>query len=159
MMKGQLLKLERSSFVQEKSMRLRSMWMSALGLGLAVAVAACGGGNKESSATTESAASGGGQKIDPATVGEITGVVSFDGVAPKNEPIKMNADPVCVKENPTAQTQETWEVADGKLANVFVYIKDGLGNYSYDAPSGAVTIDQKGCRYHPHILAVRIGQN
>ena len=140
-------------------MRLRSMWMSALGLGLAVAVAACGGGNKES-ATTETgpAASGGGQKIDPATVGEITGVVSFDGVAPKNEPIKMNADPVCVKENPTAQTQETWEVDNGKLANVFVYVKDGLGNYAFDAPTGSVTIDQMGCRYHPHVFGIRVGQ-
>ena len=140
-------------------MRLRSMWMSALGLGLAVAVAACGGGNKES-ATTESgsAASGGGQKIDPATVGAITGVVTFDGVAPKNEPIKMNADPVCVKENPTAQTQETWEVDNGKLANVFVYVKDGLGNYAFDAPTGSVTIDQMGCRYHPHVFGIRVGQ-
>src|SRR5215471_3595750 len=136
MMKGQLFKQVRSSFVQERSMRLRSMWMSALGLGLAVAVAACGGGNKESSTESAPAASG-GQKIDPATAGEITGVVSFDGVAPKNEPIKMNADPVCVKENPTAQTQETWEVDNGKLANVFVYVKDGLGNYSFDPPTGS----------------------
>ena len=90
-------------------MRLRSLWISALGLGLAVTLMACGGGSKESSATPE----GGGQKVDPATAGEIAGVVSFDGVAPKNEAIKMNADPVCVKENPTPQTQETFEVDNG----------------------------------------------
>ena len=83
-------------------MRLRSMWISALALGLAVTLVACGGGNKEPSATPEGAAAGGGQKVDPATAGEISGVVSFDGVAPSNAPIKMNADPVCVKENPTA---------------------------------------------------------
>jgi len=138
-------------------MRLRSMWMSALSLGLAVAVVACGGGNKES-ATESAAPAGGGAKIDPATAGEISGVVSFDGVAPKNEGIKMNADPVCVKENPTPQTQETYEVDNGKLANVFVYVKDGLGNYSYDPPAGTVTIDQMGCRYHPHVFGMRVGQ-
>jgi plastocyanin len=139
-------------------MRLRSIWISALALGLAAAVVACGGGNKESSAPAESAAAGGGQKVDPATAGEISGVVSFDGVAPKNEPIKMNADPVCVKENPTPQTQETYEVDNGKLANVFVYVKDGLGNYSFDPPTGSVTIDQMGCRYHPHVFGIRVGQ-
>ena len=49
--------------------------------------------------------------------------------------------------------------ADGKaLANVFVYVKDGLGSYSYDPPSGTVTIDQKGCRYHPHVFGMRTGQ-
>src|SRR4029450_2971828 len=110
----------RSSFVQERSMRLRSMWMSALGLGLAVTLVACGGGTKET--PSESAApAGGGQKVDPATAGDITGVVSFDGVAPKNEPIKMNADPVCVKENKTPQTQETYMVDNGKLGNVCVH--------------------------------------
>jgi plastocyanin len=138
-------------------MRSRSLWIGALGLGLAVAIGACGGGSKESSAPTES---GGGQKVDAATAGDINGVVSFEGTAPKNEPIKMNADPVCVKENPTPQTQETYEVDNGKLGNVFVYVKDGLGNYSFDPPpaTATVTIDQKGCRYHPHVFGLRVGQ-
>jgi plastocyanin len=146
---------------QEKSMRVRTIWISVLGLALAASITACGGKKDDldsEPAGGAAATSGGGPKVDAATAGNIEGVVAFDGVAPKNEPIKMNADPVCVKENPTPQTQETYEVADGKLANVFVYIKDGLGNYSYDPPAGAVTIDQKGCRYHPHVLAVRIGQ-
>src|SRR3954464_14189497 len=143
-------------------MRLRAIWTTVLALSLAASITACGGKKDDldgPEAGGAAATSGGGPKVDAATAGNVEGVVSFEGTAPKNEPIKMNADPVCVKENPTAQTQETYEVADGKLANVFVYVKDGLGNYSYDAPSGSVTIDQKGCRYHPHVLAVRIGQN
>jgi len=44
----------------------------------------------------------------------------------------------------------------GELANVFVYIKDIKGNFP--APSTPVVIDQKGCQYHPHVLAVRVGQ-
>jgi plastocyanin len=138
-------------------MRSRSMWVGALGLALAVTVVACGGGSK-STETPAATAGGGGQKVDAATAGDINGVVSFDGTAPKNEAIKMNADPVCVKANPTPQTQETYEVDNGKLANVFVYVKDGLGNYSFDPPSGSVTIDQMGCRYHPHVFGIRVGQ-
>jgi plastocyanin len=145
---------------QEKSMRVRTLWIGVLSVALAASIAACGGKKDDLDAPDAggAATSGGGPKVDAATAGNVEGVVSFEGTAPKNEPIKMNADPVCVKENPTPQTQETYEVADGKLANVFVYVKDGLGNYSYDAPTGPVTIDQKGCRYHPHVLAVRIGQ-
>ena len=84
----------------------------------------------------------------------------LDGAAPKNEPIKMNADPVCVKENTTPQFQETYEVgSDGKsLANVFVYVKDGLGSYVFDTPTESAKIDQKDCRYHPHVFGVRVNQ-
>jgi hypothetical protein len=133
------------------------MWVSALGLALAVSMVACGGGSKET-APAESASSGGGQKVDAATAGDVNGVVAFEGTAPKNEPIKMNADPVCVKENTTPQEQETYEVADGKLGNVFVYVKDGLGAYSFDTPTTVVTIDQKNCRYHPHVFGVMVNQ-
>ncbi|PYR44177.1 MAG: hypothetical protein DMF93_01020 [Acidobacteria bacterium] len=87
-------------------------------------------------------------------------MVTLDGTAPKNEGIKMNADPVCVRENKTPQFQETYMVgSDGKsLANVFVYVKDGLGNYVYDAPTEPARIDQKSCRYHPHVFGMRVGQ-
>src|SRR4051812_31050254 len=150
----------RSFIAQEKSMRLRSMWVSALGLTLAASVVACGGGSKETAAPadTSAAPAGGGQKVDPATAGEVNGVVAFEGTAPKNEPIKMNADPVCVKANSTPQEQETYIVNDGKLANVFVYVKDGLSAYSFDPPTGMLTFDQKNCRYHPHVFGARVGQ-
>ncbi len=95
-----------------------------------------------------------------ATAGDVKGAVTLDGMAPANQAIKMNADPVCLKENTTPQFQETFEVgSDGKsLANVFVYVKDGLGNYSYDPPTGMAQIDQKNCRYHPHVFGMRVGQ-
>jgi plastocyanin len=132
-----------------------------MAVALAASIAACGGKKDDLDAPDAgggAAATGGGPKVDAATAGNIEGVVSFEGTAPKNEPIKMNADPVCVKENPTAQTQETYEVADGKLANVFVYVKDGLGNYVFDTPTTPATIDQKSCRYHPHVFGIRVGQ-
>src|SRR6266498_193089 len=142
-------------------MRLRNVWVSALGVTLATSMMACGGGSKEGTSSESSApAAASGQKVDPATAGDVKGVVSIDGAAPKNEPIKMNADPVCVKENTTPQSQETYMVgSDGKsLANVFVYVKDGLGNYVFDTPTEPAKIDQKSCRYHPHVFGMRVGQ-
>ena len=143
-------------------MRLRNAWV--LGAALAVATAACGGGSSNTAATPGAAPAGapagGGQKVDPATTGTVTGTVSLDGTAPKNEAIKMNADPVCLREAKGTQTQETYMVgSDGKsLANVFVYVKDGLGNYVFDTPTDSAKIDQKECRYHPHVFGMRVGQ-
>jgi plastocyanin len=145
-------------------MRLRNVWAGVLGVAVAAAIGACGGGSKEASSTSAApnapAGAGAGQKVDTATAGDIKGTVTLDGTAPKNEPIKMNADPVCMRENKTPQFQETYEVgSDGKsLANVFVYVKDGLGNYVFDVPTQSVTIDQKECRYHPHVFGIRVGQ-
>ena len=137
-------------------MHLRNLWVGVLGLTLAASLA-CGGGGSTPPAET-AAPAGGGQKIDPATAGSVKGVVTLEGTAPKNEPIKMNADPVCVKQNTTPQFQESFEVDGDKLANVFVYVKDGLGNYSYDPPTDMPKIDQQNCRYHPHVFGVRVGQ-
>jgi plastocyanin len=136
--------------------------VSAFGVALAASLVACGGSKQETSSTSATpsspAATGAGQKVDTSTAGSVSGVVSVDGTVPKNEPIKMNADPVCMKENKDPQFQETYEVKDGKLANVFVYVKDGLGNYVYDPPTTPASIDQKSCRYHPHVFGVRVGQ-
>ena len=158
-------------------MHVRNVWVSArllravrgavgtLGIvTLAASVVACGGGTSSTSSTSNeaasSAASPAGLKVDAATAGEVKGTVTIDGMAPKNAAIKMNADPKCVTFNKAPQFQETYEVGgDGKsLANVFVHVKDGLGNYVYDAPTELVKIDQQACRYHPHVFGVRVGQ-
>ena len=45
-----------------------------------------------------------------------------------------------------------------RLANVFVYVKDGLGNRTFDVPKDPVVLNQSGCKYHPHVLGVMAGQ-
>ena len=67
-----------------------------------------------------------------------------EGTAPKNEPIKMNADPV--RGQFDAAVPGNLPVDNGKLANVFVYVKDGLGNYVFDPPTDMAKIDQMSCR-------------
>ncbi len=148
-------------------MRLRNVqvWASAV---ILLGSIACGGGSEPASSSgggsaaggSAAPAAGGGGRVDAATAGSISGMIVLEGAAPKGEPIRMNADPVCVKQASGPQLPETFVVgSDGKsLANVFVYVKDGLGNYTYDAPSGSVTLDQKGCKYTPHVFGVRVNQ-
>jgi len=93
--------------------------------------------------------------IDPSTVATINGQVKLDGMAPKPSKIDMSQDPACKGDN----MAETVVAKDGDLANVFVYVKDGLGDRTFDVPKDAVTIDQKGCQYHPHVLGAMTGQN
>jgi plastocyanin len=93
--------------------------------------------------------------IDPATVASVSGTVKLDGAAPKAAKIDMSQDAACKGTN----TAETTVVDNGNLANVFVYVKDGLGDRTFDVPKDSVTIDQKGCQYHPHVLGAMIGQN
>src|SRR5262245_56659076 len=129
------------AFHQEMSMYSRNVRISTTRLvailgavTLAATVTACGGGSSETSNTSSEpsapAATPAGAKVDAGTAGNIKGTVTLDGAAPKNAAIKMNADPICLREAKSAQFQETFEVGgDGKsLANVFVYVKDGLGN-------------------------------
>jgi plastocyanin len=92
--------------------------------------------------------------IDPATAATVGGTVKFDGPAPKPAKIDMSQDPNCQGSN----TAENVVVAGGHLANVFVYVKEGLGNRTFDVPKEAVTLTQSGCRYHPHVLGVMAGQ-
>ena len=66
----------------------------------------------------------------------------------------MSQDPACKGSN----TVETLVVNNGNLENAFVYVKDGLGSRTFDVPKEPVTLDQKGCRYHPHVLGIMTGQ-
>src|SRR5260370_32194493 len=92
--------------------------------------------------------------IDPATAATVNGTVKFDGTAPKASKIDMSQDPACKGSNES----EAVVVTGGDLANVFVYVKDGLGSRNFDVPKDPVVLDQSGCRYHPHVLGVMAGQ-
>jgi plastocyanin len=93
--------------------------------------------------------------IDPSTVASVSGTVKLDGAAPKASKIDMSQDAACKGTN----TAETFVVDGGNVANVFVYVKDGLGDRTFAVPTQAVAIDQQGCKYHPHVLGVMTGQN
>jgi len=97
--------------------------------------------------------------IDPATAGSVAGIVKLDGAAPKPQKVRMDAEPICAKMHPTAQMSEDYVVGGkGELANVVVYVKDGLGNRTFGTPKEPVVLDQNGCIYKPHVIAVQTNQ-
>jgi len=120
-------------------------------------MAACSGGDQSKSAQPASPkAAPGATKVDAATAGTITGKVLFEGTPPDNPVIKTTSDSAC---GSGELRGETYVVDNGGLKNVFVYVKDGLGNkYIFDTPTEPVKIDQKGCHYIPHVVGVRTTQ-
>src|SRR2546423_12491708 len=56
--------------------------------------------------------------------GTISGVIAYNGAAPEAKKIDTSADSVCASKSPNLATED-WVIKDGKLANTFVYIKDG----------------------------------
>jgi plastocyanin len=95
--------------------------------------------------------------IDMSTAGTIAGTVHYAKTPPKPVEIDMAQDPACTLG--AKNYSEGYVVNDGAMANVFVYVKDGLGNKIYAAPTQPVVIDQKGCRYLPHVVGVMVGQS
>lgn len=97
--------------------------------------------------------------------GTITGKVLLNGAAPAPKPIDMSQDGECVKSNPNPISEEITS-KDGKLASVLVYIKDGqvtggskISQYSFPTPTENAKLDQHGCHYVPHVLALQAKQN
>jgi plastocyanin len=99
------------------------------------------------------------KRVDPATAAKVSGRVVVEGQLPPNPPLKLGGDPVCQKAHEDGATFDTYISENGGLGNVFVYIKDGLGQYYFDVPAEPVTLDQRGCMYSPHVFGVRAGQN
>ncbi|MGH7573495.1 MAG: hypothetical protein ACREMK_16885, partial [Gemmatimonadota bacterium] len=135
---------------------------------LAVTVAAmlfsgCGGGGGETGgeeAGGEGAEAGetAGPVVSPDSAATITGVVSFEGAPPAPEPIDMTEEPTCAEKHTEPPTKQAAVISEGHLANVYVYVKEGLPDLDFPTPSEGITIDQDGCLYHPHVMAIQVGQ-
>jgi len=135
----------------------------AIALSLLALGSACG--KKEVGPVSNSNGGGAGDAgpYNGAT-GTISGVIAYNGTPPAAKKIDTTADPACGKANPNLTTDDTI-VTDGKLANVFVYIKEGtveggkkVGDYTWSTPTTAVNLDQKGCHYSPHVIGVQTNQ-
>jgi hypothetical protein len=118
-----------------------------------ITVSACSKKEPASAPVTSAAAT----PIDPATTSTITGVISFHGDAPKPEKIDMSQDPACVL-GTEPNFSQSFAVDQGKLQNVYIYIKDGLGNRIFATPSEPAILDQHGCRYVPHVMGIMVNQ-
>jgi plastocyanin len=118
---------------------------------IATVAAACGGGSGSGAERPAANARADGP-------GVVTGKISFDGEPPARRPVPMAADPNCTPSEAQALSETTIAGADGGLQNVFVHVKDGLGDRIYETPTAPIVLDQQGCRYEPHVFGVIVGQ-
>ena len=96
--------------------------------------------------------------VDPATAATIQGTIHFQGTPPAPVQIDMGMDPGCTIANSQPNFSQQYVVSKGRLANVYVYIKQGLEGKNFAVFTDPVVLDQKGCRYDPHVLALMAGQ-
>src|SRR5579863_984970 len=130
----------RKGDIMNKKTWIAMFWLLCLGFGLLVGCSKKEAEQPAAPAAESQPAAPAATPIDPATVASVSGRVKLDGAAPKAAKIDMSQDAACKGAN----TAETIVAADGKLANVFVYVKDGLGSRTFDVPKDSVTLDQKG---------------
>jgi hypothetical protein len=81
----------------------------------------------------------------------VTGVIRYGGKAPTPTVVNKGAPPACGTD---PVYDESLAVSNGKLANVVVTV-EGVPD---DKPAPAeLALDQKGCRYLPHVQAGPVG--
>jgi plastocyanin len=98
--------------------------------------------------------------LTPLAMAQVSGTVKLDGKTPEMKKIDMSAVPDCAKMHDKPIYEEMVVVGpDGGLANVVVSIKLDEGQQLPGGPSKEpAVLDQKGCQYVPHVVAVQVGQ-
>jgi uncharacterized membrane protein/plastocyanin len=100
------------------------------------------------------AAAAAAEGVDPASAGAIVGTALFQGTPP--EPEEVSIPPECGGHGGPRRS-EALLVANGRVANVFVWISRGI-DWKGGAPREPAVLDQKGCVYEPHVLGCQVGQ-
>jgi plastocyanin len=92
---------------------------------------------------------------------QITGKVMLEGEPPQPQEVNMGADPKCAALHAHPIMDESIVAGDkGELANVVVSIKAPEGKpLKGEVPKKPVTVNQKGCQYSPHVVAMMVGQD
>jgi plastocyanin len=144
--------------------RNRFWMLLVLCCSLALLVACGGGGEGEGSGegddvpeASSDAPADTAAAVDTANAGGVKGVVNYSG-PDGDTPIAMNADPNCAALHTTPVDTGKFLMKDGKLGNVFVYVKTGLEGKTFPAPTEKKVLDQQGCQYHPHVMGIQVGQ-
>jgi hypothetical protein len=88
--------------------------------------------------------------------GQISGLVKWTGSKPRDLEMVVNKDnQVCDPENHKYVNLERLIIGpDGGVANTVVFLKEISSGKSWNLPAVRRTLDQRHCRYEPHILLV-----
>jgi hypothetical protein len=93
--------------------------------------------------------------------GTVSGTVKWSGPLPHDTAFPISKDPeVCDPDSKKTTDLERLVVgSQGGVANTIVYLKDVSTGKAMDLPEQRRHLDQKRCRYIPHILLVPQGAN
>lgn len=101
---------------------------------------------------------------EKAGAGAVAGIVKFKGPKPERKPNEALLGQAFCKEACAgkAPLEEKWVFGkngdDDTFANVLVYVSKGLEGKTFEPPKEPVVLDQVGCVYTPHVVALMAGQ-
>jgi Carboxypeptidase regulatory-like domain len=101
-------------------------------------------------------AQGSYQVISVTDGGTVNGTVKWSGPRPHLTAFPITKDPqICDPNSEKTRDLERLVIGpDGGVANTVVYLKDVSKGKAFDLPPARRFLDQKHCRYEPHILLV-----
>ncbi len=120
----------------------------------ALALGGCGGGESEPPPPPPGAVPAG----EPIGTASITGRVLFSGAPPVRRPLRMLGEAACHRPGSEKQSEDVVVNPDGTLRNVYVHVVAGLGDRRFAPPGEPAVMDQEGCVFAPHLLAVQADQ-
>jgi hypothetical protein len=96
------------------------------------------------------------QAVPVSDSGNITGTIKWSGPMPRYLSLSINKDPeICDPESRKTRDLERLIVGpQGAVANTVVFLKNISSGKAMDLPEPRRFLDQKHCRYEPHILLV-----
>jgi hypothetical protein len=101
-----------------------------------------------------------GPSLNQENGGAVEGTISLKGTVEivKRKPIKISC-PHCAPLYPNGMPREEILLdANRRVQGAFVTIKSGLEGRKFDIPKTPVLIEQKECRYEPHVVGLQVGQ-
>lgn len=159
-------------------MRERLLAPAALFVAASITLTGCGGGGSRRVAsrqppppaagtgtgtgtTTAAPASNVAKKpIDKSTLGTIEVTVIYAGDPKKNKKVKMGSDANCVSDGEAESREEKFiRNANNSMANAVVHLSQGWDQWEVDDAKDTVLMDQKGCKYVPHVASVQTKQS
>lgn len=121
---------------------------------LAIVIWGCGGSLSEPPPPPPGAIRA-DEVIGSASVG---GQATFRGTPPERKPVNMTGEPSCARPGHKNLSEDVIINSGGTLRNVYVRVASGLGDRVFAPPAEPAKMDQAGCVFIPHLLAVQSDQ-